>query len=238
MQRDTYSRSTYKSISWRVVASCVTFLLVLIWTDSISIALSITAVEIVVKLTLFIVHERVWCRIAHGRGVEKPAVLWFTGLSGAGKTTIARQLEAQLRKKGLKVAWLDGDVIREYFPQTGFSKEERSAHILRAGFIAKMLEESGITVLVSYISPYREIRQKVREMCNNFIEVHIATPFEECERRDVKGLYAKVRKGEIKQFTGVDDPYEAPENPELRIDTTGQTVDQSSGQILEYLRLN
>ena len=149
-----------------------------------------------------------------------PAVLWFTGLSGAGKSTIAEQVVAALQQRGVPVEYLDGDRVRDVFPATGFSKEERDAHIARIGFIAHLLEKHGVTVVAAFVSPYRAARARVRAMCRRFLEIHVATPLEECERRDVKGLYQRARSGAVAHFTGVSDPYEAPEQPELVIDTT------------------
>lgn len=165
----------------------------------------------------------------------KPVVLWFTGLSGAGKTTVAKAVEEALKERGVNAAWLDGDVMRDYFPKTGFSKEERDAHIIKAGFIAKMLVDHGVSVVASFISPYRETRAAVREMCANFVEIHVAAPITVCEARDVKGLYAKARRGEITCFTGIDDPYEPPINPEIELDTANQTVAQSRDTVLKWL---
>lgn len=167
-----------------------------------------------------------------------PAVLWFTGLSGSGKSTIAAQLVPLLRAAGIDLEHLDGDAVREVFPKTGFSKAERDAHIKRIGFMTSLLEKHGVTVVCTFVSPYREIRSLVRSMCRNFIEVHIATPFAECERRDVKGLYARARAGEITNFTGLDDPYEEPLNPEIRIDTTGISIEEAAAQILQALNLS
>lgn len=165
----------------------------------------------------------------------KPTVLWFTGLSGSGKSTISEKLFSVIEERGYEVEHLDGDVIRDIFPKTGFSKEERNAHIKRVGFLASRLQAHKVFVVASFVSPYTEARNFVREMCEDFTEIYISTPFEECERRDVKGLYAKARKGEIKNFTGLDDPYEAPENPELEIDTTDISLDEALQKVLDYL---
>lgn len=164
-------------------------------------------------------------------GTVRPAVLWFTGLSGSGKSTIASRVTAELRARGVRVEHLDGDTIRDIFPQTGFSRSEREAHVRRVGYLASRLERHGVVVIVSLISPYSEARQFVRELCANFIEVYVATPLPECERRDVKGLYQKARRGEIANFTGIDDPYEAPADPELIIDTTGVSVEQAAALV-------
>ena len=168
--------------------------------------------------------------------LDKAFVLWLTGLSGAGKSTLADKVYEHMVKSGLEVEKLDGDVMRGFFPSTGFSKTDRNEHIKRIGFLASMLEKHGVIVIASFISPYREARRFVREMCRNFIEVHVCASLAECEFRDVKGLYSKVRAGEIKNFTGVDDPYEEPEDPELIIDTEEQTVDESVSEIINYIQ--
>ncbi len=165
----------------------------------------------------------------------KPAVLWFTGFSGSGKSTLTDGIYEYLKREGCKVERLDGDTVRSKFPNMGFSKEERDRHVKRAGCIAAILEQHGIIVISSFISPYKESRDAVRSMCKNFIEVHVATSLEECEKRDPKGLYKKVRKGEIKNFTGIDDPYEAPENPEIVVVTDGQTVEQSCRYLIRKI---
>jgi 3'(2'), 5'-bisphosphate nucleotidase len=162
-------------------------------------------------------------------------VLWFTGLSGSGKSTIARRVVAELEAAGERVEYLDGDAIRELFPTTGFSRPERDAHIRRVGWLASRLEHHGVTVVTSLVSPYVESRRFVRSLCRRFVEIWISTPFEECARRDPKGLYARARAGEIRNFTGLDDPYEPPPNAELVIDTTDVTVDQAVVRVLDYL---
>lgn len=163
-------------------------------------------------------------------------VLWLTGLSGSGKTTIAHAICQQFDELGLDYERLDGDVLRGVFPNTGFTKEARDEHIRRVGFMASRLEHHGIPVIASFISPYRQARQFVRELCSNFIEVHVKASLAECQKRDVKGLYEKVANGQIKNFTGVDDPYEEPENPEIVVDTVNQTVEESVAQIMNYLK--
>lgn len=164
----------------------------------------------------------------------EPAVIWLTGLSGSGKTTISDALTSKLAQHGLRVEPLDGDKVREIFPATGFSRADRDAHIKRIGFVASRLEHHGVFVVASFVSPYAESRDFVRSLCKRFIEVYVDTPLDVCEQRDPKGLYQRVRRGEIKQFTGVDDPYEAPQNPELRIDTTQMSVAEATDVILEY----
>ncbi len=165
----------------------------------------------------------------------KGFVLWLTGLSGAGKTTIAERLYEELDTLGKDYERLDGDVLRGVFPNTGFSKESRDEHIKQVGFMASRLEHHGVIVIASFISPYHEARQFVRDLCHNFIEVFVKASVEECKNRDVKGLYKRALSGEIKEFTGVDHPYEEPANPEIVVDTVNQTVDESVDQIMNTI---
>ncbi|AQT66880.1 putative bifunctional SAT/APS kinase [Anaerohalosphaera lusitana] len=174
----------------------------------------------------------------HSRNGDTGLVIWLTGLSGSGKSTLADRLYEVLNKKLPRVEKLDGDVIRSYFPSTGFTKAARDEHIKRVGFIASLLEKHGVTVIASFISPYSDTRKLVRNMCGNFLEVHVKASIEECERRDVKGLYKKVRAGEITNFTGIDDPYEEPVNPEVVVDTEKLTVEEAAEKILQAISLS
>ena len=169
---------------------------------------------------------------------QQPGVtVWFTGLSGAGKTTISSAVEKELRTYGHKVEILDGDVVRQNLTKgLGFSKEDRDENILRVGFVAGLLTRNQVTVLVSAISPYEEIRQEVRERIGNFVEVYVNAPLAVCEQRDVKGLYKKARSGEIKNFTGIDDPYEAPLNPDVECRTDLESLEESVSKVLAKLR--
>jgi adenylyl-sulfate kinase len=165
--------------------------------------------------------------------------VWFTGLSGAGKTTIAERVAPELEGRGLLVERLDGDVVRTHLSQgLGFSKEDRDANIERIGWVASRLTRAGAAVLVSAISPYEETRRTARALVEEhgaFVEVHVATPVEECARRDVKGLYARAESGELPAFTGVSDPYEEPASPELRIDTVEHDPDDSARIVVAKL---
>jgi adenylylsulfate kinase len=163
--------------------------------------------------------------------------LWFTGLSGAGKSTIAEIVVEQLRDRGHNVELLDGDEIRENLSKgLGFSKEDRDTNIRRIGYVAWLLARNGVVSITAAISPYKEVRDEIRAMIgDNFVEVHVATTLEVCEERDVKGLYKKARSGEIPQFTGVSDPYESPEKPEVRLETHDRDAKQSAADLIAYL---
>jgi adenylylsulfate kinase len=164
-----------------------------------------------------------------------PCVLWFTGLSGSGKSTIAEQVIQELQRMHYDVEHLDGDTVRNVFPLTGFTKQDRDEHVKRMGFMASLLEKHGVSVVASFVSPYRESRDFVRRQCKRFIEVHISTPFAECERRDVKGLYARARRGEIQHFTGLDDPYEAPLAAEITLNTSHMSVQAAARTVLDSM---
>ena len=163
--------------------------------------------------------------------------LWFTGLSGAGKTTIARIVEGALRERGDKVEVLDGDVVRTNLSKgLGFSKEDRDTNIRRIAFVADLLSRNGVVAITAAISPYREIRDEARElMGDRFIEIFVKASVETCAERDVKGLYEKAFRGEIKEFTGVSDPYEEPSSPELVLDTENETPEESADKVIAFL---
>lgn len=168
---------------------------------------------------------------------EKGFTLWFTGLSGAGKSTITGHLVDELKRRGSKIEVLDGDIVRENLSKgLGFSKEDRDTNIRRIAFVADLLSRNGVPVITAAISPYAEIRDEAREMMDDrFIEVYVEASVDTCAERDVKGLYKKAFAGEIKEFTGVSDPYEAPENPEVVCHTESESPEESAQKLLDYL---
>jgi adenylylsulfate kinase len=167
---------------------------------------------------------------------ERGVVIWFTGLSGSGKTTIAHLVEDKLLEAGVPVEILDGDVVRENLSKgLGFSKEDRDTNIRRIAFVAHLLQRNGVFVITAAISPYAAIREEARAMVKDFVEVYANAPLEVCESRDVKGLYAKARAGEIKGFTGVDDPYEAPSGPEVTCHTDTESIEESAQKVIDRL---
>lgn len=163
--------------------------------------------------------------------------VWFTGLPCSGKSTLADRLAEILRQKGYKVERLDGDIVRKHLTSDlGFSKEDRDENIKRVTFVAKLLTRNGVIVLASFVSPYRERRRKTREEIGDFIEVYVKCSLEECIRRDVKGMYKKALNGEIKNFTGIDDPYEEPENAEVVVETDKESIEECVNKILKKMK--
>jgi adenylylsulfate kinase len=169
-------------------------------------------------------------------GARSPAggiVIWFTGLPGSGKSTVADWVAEQLHRQGVPVERLDGDAVRRVFPETGFTRAERDAHLRRIGFLASRLAAHGVFVVASFVSSYEDSRRFVRELCPSFVEVYVSTPLEECERRDPKGMYAKARRGEIRNFTGVSDPFEPPSSPEVTVDTSKVPLEAAGAMVLQ-----
>ena len=169
---------------------------------------------------------------------QRGLMVWFTGLSGSGKSTIAIALERELQKRGLLCRILDGDNIRSGINNNlGFSPEDRVENIRRIAEVGKLFVDTGIITIAAFISPNNELREMASRIIgkDDFVEVYVSTPIEECERRDVKGLYAKARRGEIKEFTGISAPFEAPEHPELSLDTSKLSLEESVNRLLELI---
>jgi adenylylsulfate kinase len=170
---------------------------------------------------------------------QKGFTLWFTGLPCSGKSAVADRVAEILREKNLRVERLDGDVVRQSLCRDlGFSREDRNENIRRVTFVAKLLTRNGVAVLTSFISPYRDIRDEARREIGEFIEVYVKCPLEVCMARDVKGMYQKAIRGEIKEFTGISDPYEEPLNPELVLETDKETLEESARKVIDYLIKN
>ena len=167
---------------------------------------------------------------------QKGFTLWFTGLSGSGKSTISERVALRLQRKGLPVEVLDGDIVRTHLSKgLGFSREDRDENIKRVGFVCQLLTRHGVIAVASVISPYREAREYNRKQIKHFVEVYTRCPVEICAQRDVKGLYQKAAAGEIKGFTGVDDPYEPPLNPEIVCRTDTESVEESVEKVIQKL---
>lgn len=242
MHCESRLRSLLKAVSWRCMATAATVLIAYAVFGEFDKAAAVGGIEVLAKFVLYFLHERVWNLNNIGKFPmsatvknRKAFVLWFTGLPCSGKTSLAKRMAAELAAEKQAVEHLDGDIVREAFPRTGFSQEERNTHIRQMGFWAGKLEKHGVCVVASFVSPFRESREFARRQCANFVEIHVATPLEECERRDVKGMYRKARAGEIRGFTGVDDPYETPESAEVTIDTSNRSIEECIGELRRRL---
>lgn len=223
-----------KSFSLRLTLSAAIAIFIYAETNSIALSLGAGGLAFFVGSFLYFLHGKIWNWIQFGNTDIKPAVIWFTGLSGSGKSTIAKLVAEKLAKKGMKVEHLDGDDIRSIFPSTGFNRKERDAHIRRVAYLASRLEKNGVTTIVSLMSPYKDSRRFARNLSRNFMVVYVSTSLEVCERRDTKGLYAKARNGEIKEFIGIDEPYEEPTEPEVIIDTAITSPEIATETVIRY----
>lgn len=220
-----------KAVVYRFYSSIITFLIAFIFTKNFLASLSIGIVDSLVKIFSYYAFDEIWAKFTGFK--TNPAVIFLTGLSGSGKTTIAKALVEKYKKKGVVPVLLDGDEIRKVIHQTGFDEESRKKHNLNVGYMASLLESQGNVVIVSLISPYIDTRNEIRTMCKKFIEVHVCTDIKVCIQRDPKGLYAKAIAGEIKDFTGISAPYYAPENPEVLLDTAVLNIAACTAKIFK-----
>ena len=225
-----------KSIVYRIYSFAITFLTAYFITGNAKLSAAIGVVENVFKILTYYWFDIVWDKLTKKK--YKNSILWFTGLSGSGKTTIAKKLVKKLQDEGHSAMLLDGDEIRDIFKNNGFDKQSRLNHINDVAKMAVYLQKQGIIPIVSLISPYEEARLKARGLTSDFTEIYISTPLDVCEKRDVKGLYAKARSGEITNFTGIHEssPYEAPKNPEIKLDTSNCDIDFCVNEILKKIK--
>lgn len=223
-----------KAIIYRFYSSVLTFLISFFLTGNLLASVSIGILDSTFKVFSYYLFELMWNKWT--RYPKKPCVIWLTGLSGAGKTTIANALKERYNKQHIFPVILDGDEIRQAIKQDGFDEESRKNHNRNVGYIASLFERQGNIVIVALISPYSSTRNEIRNFCTNFVEVYVSTDLEVCKERDVKGLYKKALAGEIKEFTGISSPYEAPEKPEINIDTNLYSIEESVNEIMKYIK--
>lgn len=225
-----------KSIVYRVYAFVITFITTFLLTGNLKLSITLGIVENIFKILTYYWFDILWNKLTQKK--YRTSLIWMTGLSGAGKTTIAKAIVEKLKAEGKPVMLLDGDEIRDIFKNNGFSKEDRIKHNQDVGKMAVYLQSQGIIPIISLISPYAEARDYVRSISKDFTEVYVSTSIAVCEQRDVKGLYKKVRAGEIKDFTGIHDsaPYEVPKNPELTIQTTNSSIEECVNKILNHIK--
>lgn len=236
MYKDTNKRSIAKGISWRVVATTTTIIIVYLFFGRLDLAIAAGLLETVAKVALYWAHERAWFKIRWGRKKIEPFNLWFTGLPLSGKTTIANAVYKELEKLDIPLERIDSKDIRDVIPDIGFSREDRNRHMHRVGHLIKTLQNNSISTVASFVSPYRESRKAIREMVKNNIVVYVKADIETCKARDYKGKYEKALAGELQNFTGVNDIYEEPQHAEVVIDTDKLSVEEATLIIVKYIR--
>lgn len=236
MQYETKTRSILKACSWRTLATMTTAVIVFVFTDRVTLAITVGCLEVFAKMGLYFFHERLWHRIRYGKKDVPSFVVWFTGLPASGKKVIGDAVYRRLQEQELRVERLDSRDVRPLFPETGFCPAGVDSHIKRAGHLVSMLEKNGVIVVASFVSPYRSSRLFARRMAKNFVEVYLRSTPEACEQRDRQGHYAKARRGEYTYFPGVDVDYEETEDPEIIIDVDGVTTEEATLQIVDYLK--
>lgn len=238
MFKESNTRSVVKGVTWRVVATTTTILIVYVFFNRLDLAIAAGLIESVLKILLYWGHERVWHKVRWGKKRVEPFNIWFTGLPASGKTTIADAVYKELEKLQIPLERIDSKDIRDLIPDIGFSRDQRNQHLKRVGHLIKTLQNNSISTVSSFVSPYRESRKALRNMVENNIVVYVKAELETCKSRDKAGMYHKAESGEYSNFTGVSDVYEEPENAEIIIDTEKLSVDESAAIITAYIKQN
>ena len=236
MYKETNKRSIVKGVSWRIVATTTTIIIVYIFFGRLDLAIAAGVLESVAKIALYWAHERAWFKIKWGRKKIEPFNLWFTGLPLSGKSTIADAVYKELEKMDIPLERLDSKDIRDLVPDIGFSREDRNRHMYRVGHLIKTLQNNSVSTIASFVSPYRESRKAIRKMVQNNIVVYVKADIETCKSRDYKGVYEKAISGELKNFSGINDVYEEPQHAEIVIDTDKVSVDEAVKKIVTYIK--
>lgn len=238
MYRDTNKRSVLKGVSWRFFATSTTVVIVYIFFGRLDLAIAAGIMETFAKVALYWAHERVWLKVRWGRKKIEPFNLWFTGLPLSGKSTIADAVFEELTKLDIPLERLDSKDIRDVIPDVGFSREDRNRHMHRIGHLIKTLQNNSVSTVASFVSPYKESRKAIREMVKNNIVVYVKADIETCKARDYKGVYEKALRGEIKNFSGINDIYEEPKQAEIVIDTDKTSAEEAVAIIVKYIKKN
>lgn len=235
---ETKIRSFVKTLSWRVTATITTIIVALAITKRIDIAVQIGLIEALLKMLVYFIHERSWAKFTFGIREKKPLVLWFTGLSGCGKSQISQAVYEKFQQRRIRVEYFNGRKIREIFPEIGYSPDNRKEHIRKIGSLIEILENNNTSVIGSFESPFEETRSYLRRHLINYIEIYVHASLDYCIGKDNRGLYRKAMNGELDNFVGVSIEYEEPKNPEILIEAESQSVRESVKQILKYLEKN
>ena len=235
---ETNIRSILKGISWRILATTITIIIVYIFFHRLDLAVAAGILETILKIILYWFHERIWLKIRFGRKKIDPFNVWFTGLPLSGKTTIADRVYEELKKMDIPIERIDSKDIREMIPNIGYSREDRNRHMFRVVHLIKTLQNNSISTVCSFVSPYEESRNIIKEMAKNTIIVYTKADIETCKKRDYKGVYKKALKGELKNFTGISDVYEEPKNADIVIDTDKINIDEATQTIVKYIKKN
>lgn len=238
MYKETNKRSIVKGISWRIVATSTTVIIIYFFFGRLDLAIAAGLIESVLKVGLYWAHERAWFKVRWGKKRIEPFNLWFTGLPLSGKTTIADKVYTELEKLQIPLERIDSKDIRELIPDIGYTREDRNRHMHRIGNLIRTLQKNSISTVASFVSPYRESRKAIREMVKNNVVVYVKADVETCKKRDYKGAYAKALSGEYQNFSGVNDVYEEPQYAEVVIDTDNTTVDEAVKIIIKYIKKN
>lgn len=238
MYKESNARTLVKTISWRITATLTTTFLVYIFTGQIRTAIEVGMLEMVAKLVFYYVHERLWDKVKFGRYEVPPLVLWITGIPRSGKTTLGDMIFKELQKEKLKMQRLDSHDVRPLFPDTGFTRDEVDNHIKRVGHLASMMEKNGIITIASFVSPYKESRKFVRELCGNYIEVYLKTTAEDLRKDHDYEIYDRAEKGQIKNVAGMDVAYETTDETEIVVDIGKESLEAASKRIVQFLQKN
>lgn len=238
MYKDSNKRSIVKGISWRFVATTTTIIIVYVFFGRLDLAIAAGILETFAKIGLYWAHERAWFKIRWGRRKIEPFNIWFTGLPMSGKTTIGDKVFEELSRLDIPLERIDSKDIRELIPDIGYTREDRNRHMHRIGHLVKTLQNNSVSTVCSFVSPYRESRKAIRDMVKNNVVVYLKADIKTCTARDYKGKYEKALKGELQNFTGVNDIYEEPQHAEIVIDTDKTSIDDAVKVIVKYIKVN